>query len=262
MPKQKTIIGATLALGVAIALISRNLNKQDPNQLSRKKQDSLVTQLSKHTYESYEEQKTKDKIAERIQSQTLDALTAKQKEALIRIIDGFLMTYSRVEFDEYLRFKQSQGSGHYSDVIATNGMDTLTNWRNRWAANNSALRQLIPNLPPTFKQRIVSFDATSIEIDVRKLYGTNIPARQISAPTNYTGSAILRNDCFVYDVNPETLSESNQPIQWATWKFPCYTEVGNKPGFVVISAYWNEPAETWTIHGGTSAMPPIFIPLL
>ena len=262
MTKKNVIIGATLALGVVLALIFINLSKQNPNQLSQKKQASLVKQLSKNTYESYEEQKTKRKIAERIQSQSLDALTPKQKAALIRIIDGFLMAYSRADFDEYLLFKQSQGSGHYSELIITNGMDTLTNWRNRWEANNGVLRQLIPSLPPNFKQRIVSFDATSIEIDARKLYGTNIPARQISASTDYTGSAILQNDCFVYDVNPERLSESNQPIQWATWKFPCYTEVGKEPGFVVISAYWNDPAESWTIHGGTSAMPPIFIPLL
>lgn len=253
-------VGFVLIIVSIVTLVS--LYKQDPNQISRKNQQAIVKKLVAQKYDSYDQKRTQKEVIGIISGPSTIDLNVKQKEALIQIIDGFFMTYSLCEFETYLRFKQSQGAGHYGKIIVTNGMDTLDNWRNRWEANNGFLRLLMPNLPSNFRQRIVRFDATSIEIDIRKIYGTNVPAIQISTPTNHTGSAILKNECFVYDINPETLSSSNQAILWATWKFPCYTEAVDQPGFVVVSAYWNEPAGAWTIHCATSALPPYFFPLL
>jgi hypothetical protein len=254
------------AFGVAAAVVAVRWRDKplsgDINEQHRQQQAVVIRDLKKNSFDPYHPLKTPAAISNRIHEVVARDLTPDQMGALAEVMDGFFRSYSALNFDDYIAFKRAQGGGTYGVTLSTNDPDPMATWRARWEGHSEAVRQWNKMLPPTFKMRLVDFDIGGMEIDVRRMYTTNSPSERISAGTDFTGWVNFLNHSYAYDVTPETILASGEHVIWASWKFPCHTEMGTDPGYIVISAYWNDPAGAWTVHGGTSATPPTFIPIL
>lgn len=219
--------------------------------------------LSKGTFTSYNHSEFQRVIAEKIDSLAGVNLSSNAKQTLQSHIITFFSVYCEPEFEAYLSFKKSQGEGTYASGLLTNSnVSPLEAWRNQWQIYLTGMRNDDTNLPANYRHRIKSVDLSNLLIEVISTTSANSPTAQLSMSTNFTGTIVLNNHTFEYNTMPSDVLNQDKKITWVSWRVPCRTEHLVDPGFVRFTSYWNSLNQNWILYDGTSAIPPLFNPML
>ena len=257
------IIAACVTFGVIVSvLMTTNISRQNINEIQRKQQRELVSNLEKGKFSSFEATQTTLAISNVMYNTPLTNISGLQRDALLKTIITFLNCYANGDFETFVEYKKSQGAGDWAPEFSSENGNSIELVRDKFLRNHQAMRIPFTNLPPTFKQRITKFDASKLEVQARRIFSTNPPVHAIAAGRNFTGSMVLKNESLVYENTPAKILEANEAVIWATFFIPCSTELNQKPGLFGVSAYWSESDHNWVVEAANSAMPPMFTPML
>jgi hypothetical protein len=188
-------------------------------------------------------------------------LSEAQGSNYIQMLARLIETYQDGRFQKYLDFKKSFGDAQLgipvgNEIVESSVEELERVWNSKSTAFIAILAGSSNALPETFKLRITKFDPNSIVYDVRTTVVGESGLDRMLGDKQVNGMARIENRYFRYNRGPTQVIQENGNIKWVNVAFTCYTDLGNLPGYVAVSSYWDPATQQWIPLEMLSCSPP------
>lgn len=260
--KSLIIVGVAVAVTVGVFLIIRSnrLSKAESGSVQAKveSQFRMAKELESGTFTTNSPQSLLGSLD---QISQITNITEVERALYVKMLSQVIETYSDGSFSKYLEFKNSFGPAEINmprgNTITTSSVDEL---QREWEAKSQLFIKMTATqpepLPKDFKIRITEFDPKSLILEYRQTVVVNSGLDRILNGRQITGIAKIENRYFEYNRGPEHVLESEGKVKWLNVAFSCYSSLAKVPGYIAVSAYFDESRNKWIPYEMISCSPP------